>query len=491
VTSISRRRFVGGTLGAAGAASVVTTLPAALQRAVADASDKPGDLSQIEHVVVLTQENRSFDTYFGALRGVRGFSDPDAITLSTGRSVFYQPDPKNPDGYELPFHLDTVNTSAAAVVDLSHAWTAQHNSWHGGKMDNWLPAHRNADGDANGPFTMGYYTRADLPFHYALADAFTVCDRYHCSVMAPTNPNRLYLWTGTIDPDGKNGGPVVDNSEAVPYTWTTYAERLQAAGITWRNYQEPDTGDDNPLAWFAQFQKAPVTSPLYRFGMATVPDLPTAFRDDVMNDNLPQVSWIIGTNASTEHPSYLPAAGAAFISQILEALASNPKVWRKTLLILNYDENDGFFDHVPPPTAPVGTPGEWITGTLPAAAGGIAGPIGLGFRVPMIVISPFSTGGWVSSDVFDHTSTIRFMEVLFGVEEPNISAWRRQTCGDLTTTLRLKQGKAASFPALPGVRFTRDYLLRQYITSQDQPNPAVPTQQTLPTQEPGTRPHTP
>jgi phospholipase C len=490
VTSITRRRFVGGTLGAAGAAGVVTALPAALQRAAADASDTPGDLSQIEHVVVLMQENRSFDTYFGTLSGVRGFSDPDAITLSTGRSVFYQPDPKNPDGYELPFHLDTVATSAAAVVDLSHAWTAQHNSWHGGKMDNWLPAHRAADGNANGPFTMGYYKRDDLPFHYALADAFTICDGYYCSVLAPTNPNRLYGWTGTIDADGKNGGPVVDNSESPPYTWTTYAERLQAAGITWRNYQEPDTGDDNPLAWFRQFQKAPVTSPLYRYGMATVPDLPAAFRDDVMNDNLPQVSWIIGTNASTEHPPYLPAAGAAFIGQILEALASNPKVWRKTVLFLNYDENDGYFDHVPPPTAPAGTPGEWITGKLPAAAGGIAGPVGLGFRVPMFVISPFSTGGWVASDVFDHTSTIRFMEVLFGVEELNISAWRRRTCGDLTTALRLKPGKARSFPALPGVRFTRDYLLRQYITSQDQPNPVVPAKQSLPSQEPGTRPHT-
>jgi phospholipase C len=480
---------VGGSLGAAGAASVASVLPAALQHAVAEASDKPGELSQIEHVVVLTQENRSFDTYFGSLSGVRGFSDPDAIKLPDGRPVWYQPDAKNPDGYELPFHMDTIATSAAAIVDLSHAWTAQHASWNKGAMDNWLPAHRKADGNANGPFTMGYYTRADLPYHYALADAFTICDGYHCSVMAPTNPNRLYGWTGTIDPAGKNGGPVVDNSEAVPYTWTTYAERLQAAGISWRNYQQPDTGDDNPLAWFEQYKKAPVTSPLHKYGMATVPDLPTAFRDDVRNDNLPQVSWLIGTNASTEHPPGLPAAGAALINQILDALASNPKVWRKTVFFINYDENDGYFDHVPPPFAPPGTPGEYLTGKLPAAAGGIAGPIGLGFRTPMIVISPFSTGGWVCSDVFDHTSTIRFMEVLFGVEEPNISAWRRQTCGDLTTTLRLKQG-GKSFPSLPGVRFTRDYLLDQYVTSQDQPNPVVPAKQTLPTQEPGSRPHT-
>jgi phospholipase C len=475
---MSRRRFVGSTVGAIGAASVASALPGAVQKAVADVSDKPGSLSQIEHVIVLTQENRSFDTYFGTLRGVRGFNDPTAITLPTGRPVWYQPDPHNPQGYELPFHLDTINTSAAAATDLSHAWSVQHSSWDGGKMDNWLPAHRAADGNTNGPMTMGYYTRADLPFHYALADAFTICDNYHCSVFGPTNPNRLYLWTAFIDPQGKHGGPVIDNSEARPYTWTTYAERLEKAGVSWRNYQQPDTGDDNPLAWFTQYQQAPHSSPLWRNGMATVPSLPEAFAADVRDSNLPQVSWIIGTNASTEHPPYLPAAGATFISQILEVLAANPKVWSKTVLFLNYDENDGYFDHVPPPTPPPGTADEFIGGL----------PIGLGFRVPMIVISPFSTGGYLSSEVYDHTSTIRFMERVFGVEEPNISAWRRRTCGDLTASLNLQRGRARSFPGLPG---TRNYMLDQYVTSQDQPVPTVPADQTLPVQEPGTRPPVP
>jgi phospholipase C len=213
VNSLSRRHFVGGGLGAIGAAGVVSALPTAMQKAVAEAAenDRPGSLSQIEHVVVFMQENRSFDTYFGTLPG---------------------------------------------VLDLDHHWPTQHSAWDNGKNDNWLPAHRAADGDAAGVFTMAYYTRADLPFHYALADAFTICDNCHCSVLGPTNPNRLYGWTGSIDPDGKNGGPVVDNSEYVPYTWTTYAEMLQAGGVSWRNYQEPDTGDDNPLAWFKQFQTA-------------------------------------------------------------------------------------------------------------------------------------------------------------------------------------------------------------------------------------------
>jgi phospholipase C len=197
------------------------------------------------------------------------------------------------------------------------------------------------------------------------------------------------------------------------------------------------------------------------------------------------VSWIIGTNASTEHPPYLPAAGATVIHELLEALASNPKVFRKSVFFLNYDENDGYFDHVPPPTPPPGTAGEYLS-VLPAAAGGIAGPIGLGFRVPMIVISPLSAGGFVSSQVYDHGSTIQFMERVFGVEEPNISAWRRQTCGDLTGALNLKSSKKVSFPALP-----YNYLLNQYVNSQDQNPPVVPTNQTLPTQEPGTRPPVP
>jgi len=490
MAGISRRRFVGGGLGALGAAGLANALPAAVQKAVADASDNPPrSLSQIEHVIVFMQENRSFDTYFGTLRGVRGFNDPTAITLSTGKPVWYQPDPMNPDGYELPFHLDTLGTSAAAIVDLSHSWVPQHQSWNGGKMDNWLPAHRAADGDANGPFTMGYYERADLPFHYALADAFTICDNYHCSVMAPTNPNRLYAWTGSIDPAGVNGGPVVDNSEAVPYTWTTYAEMLQNAGVSWRNYQEADTGDDNPLAWFKQFQQAPTTSPLYQRGIAPVPQgtLVEAFAEDVRNDNLPQVSWIIGTNGSCEHPPYLPAAGATVISELLEALMSNPAVFNKSVFFLNYDENDGFFDHVPPPTAPPGTAGEYLTSSvLPAAAGGIAGPIGLGFRVPMMVISPFTAGGYVSSDVYDHTSTMMFMERIFGVENTNISAWRRQTCGDLTAALNLPETRPVSIPAVPS-----NYMLNQYVNSQDQNNPVVPTTQTLPTQEPGSRPQVP
>ena len=181
---------------------------------------------------------------------------------------------------------------------------------------------------------------------------------------------------------------MVDNSETPPYTWTTYPERLQAAGISWQVYQEVDNYDDNPLAWFSQYQQAAKSSPLYKRGISVQSSLLDRFAEDVATRRLPQVSWIIGPDYSTEHPPYLPAAGATFMWDLISVLRDNPDVWRKTALFVTYDENDGYFDHVLPKAAPPGTPGEYIS-RLPAA-GGIAGPIGPGFRVPMIVVSPWA-----------------------------------------------------------------------------------------------------
>jgi phospholipase C len=474
---LTRRRFLGAgaaTLGATG----FGLLPSSMQKALASPASDLAHLREIEHVMIVIQENRSFDHYFGTLSGVRGFDDPDAPRLPTGRPVFYQPDALNPDGYELPFHLDMTKTSAAAIHDLSHAWTAQHSAWNDGKMDNWLPAHRAADG-TYGPLTMGYHTRADLPFHYALADAFTICDAYHCSVLGPSWPNHLYAVSGTIDPAGANGGPVVQN--ALPpsggFTWTTYAERLQAAGISWRSYQS----SGGELSWFKQFQNAPKDSPLYENGLQ--PRSQTAVMDDIRSGSLPQVSWI--NSGAREHPPSLPAAGAQYMYDLLDALASTPDVWNKTVLFITYDENDGFFDHVTPPTPPPGTAGEYLTANLPSAAGGVAGPIGLGFRVPMLVISPWSRGGWVSSEVFDHTSMLRFLETRFRVPEPNISAWRRKTVGNLTSTLRFPR-REVPMPKLPD---PAPLLAQEQQEVATLPTPSVPSPQSMPHQERGYRRH--
>jgi phospholipase C len=229
--TMTRRRLLASTTGAVGATMASTLLPTNVRTVLARQPNRRGSLRDIKHVVMLMQENRSFDHYFGTLAGVRGFNDPKALTLHTGRSVFYQPDAESRDGYLLPFHLDTHSTSAQAIPSTSHAWDVQHKAWNNGKMDSWLPAHRNADGLA-APYVMGYYTRNDIPFQFALAESFTVCDNYFSSMFGPTWPNRMFWMTGTNDADGRNGGPIIDNVTPFGgYTWTTYAERLEKAGV--------------------------------------------------------------------------------------------------------------------------------------------------------------------------------------------------------------------------------------------------------------------
>ena len=468
----TRRRVLGTAAGVAGAAAGFDLLPGTVQKALA-AQRPAGGFDAIEHVVVLMQENRSFDHYFGTMPGVRGFSDPEALRLSTGRSVFYQPDTENPDGYTLPFHLDTKTTSAQAIPSTSHAWQVQHQAWNNGRMDQWLPAHRAADG-ANGPYCMSYYERADIPFQFALADAFTVCDNSFCSVLGPTWPNRLFWMTGTNDPNGTHGGPIIAN--VTPngyYTWTTYAERLQAAGVSWKVYQEADNYGCNMLENFQQFVDAQPGDPLYDNGMAR--QAAGAFEDDAENDRLPAVSWIIPTSTQSEHPDYLPAAGADFVASKIEAIAANPEVWAKTVFILTYDENDGIFDHVPPPSPRAGTADEFIGGL----------PIGAGFRVPTLIVSPWTAGGFVCSERFDHTSTLRFLERFTGVAEPNISDWRRRTFGDFTSAFRFDSTRR-SFPALPD---TAALLAAAEQEVADNPAPTLPgADQTVPRQARGWKP---
>jgi phospholipase C len=472
---LTRRRLIGAAAGVASAAAASQLLPPHIRRALAaEPNGRRGSLSDIKHVVILMQENRSFDHYFGTLSGVRGFGDPKALKLKNGRSVFYQPDPHNPAGYTLPFHLDTHRSSAQKIPSTSHAWEVQHSSWHHGAMDNWLPAHRKADGK-NGPYVMGYYTRADIPFHYALAESFTICDTYHCSLFGPTWPNRLYLMSAQIDPHGRHGGPVISNSKPTPYSWTTYPERLTKAGVSWKVYQQQDNYGCNVLEYFKQYQDAPKNSPLYLNGMRT--SSAGQFEYDAQHDKLPTVSWIIPTSTECEHPDFMPAAGAAFVSRTVDAIAANPDVWAKTAFILTYDENDGLFDHVPPPVPRANEPDEFVHGL----------PIGGGFRVPCLIVSPWTQGGWVSSEPFDHTSVLRLLERVTNVAEPNITRWRRRTFGDLTSAFRFGSTDTG-FPRLPDA----DKELEQAKSEVKRlPKPKLPgKKQTPPKQAPGHRPHT-
>ncbi|GAA3049789.1 hypothetical protein GCM10020000_33020 [Streptomyces olivoverticillatus] len=388
------------------------------------------------------QENRSFDHYFGALRGVRGFDDRQGLVFPDGSSVLRQPDPARKDGGQLlPYRMDTTRFNAQNADGLPHDWKSGHEAINHGAMNQWV--------SAKGERCMGYFTREDIPYQYALADAFTLADHYFCSMVGPTDPNRLYLWTGTPGP-GTDGttGPFTDNSVVTDNPvadWTTYAERLEKAGISWRVYHNPSKDDrygdydDNALSYFRQFHAFAKDDPRYVNAMTKF-DL-SAFDRHCKDGTLPTVSWLVAPYLFSEHPSASPDYGADYVNTALQSLFSNPEVWKHTVFLVMYDENDGYFDHVVPPFPPAGTPDEFVGGQ----------PIGLGSRVPLWVISPWSRGGWTNSQVFDHTSVLRFLERVTGVREPNISAWRRAVCGDLTSCFDFTRPDY-SVPSLPDTK---------------------------------------
>jgi phospholipase C len=501
MTDRDRREFLKRTGLALGA------WPTLIQSALAvPANRRTGSIRDVEHVVILMQENRSFDHYFGALRGVRGFSDPRAVTLPSGKPVWHQP---APDGQTaLPFHLDSAVTAAQWLPSLDHSWKGSHALWQ--NHDAWIAA--------KGPMTMGYFARADMPFYYALADAFTICDAYHCSIFGPTNPNRLFLFSGTnglavgndgpqaivnpSDEDNETADPANDAKSFTAYGWTTYAERLSAAGIDWRIYQEYDNFGDNGLAYFARFRGLDRDSDLSQRARHW-PDgsnaanakqsygehLAADFARDVAAGTLPQVSWIVAPTIASEHPESPPAVGQALVASLLAALAAHPDVWAKTVFILNYDENDGFFDHVPPPVpaimpamgkSTVGVDGEIYKGE----------PVGLGPRVPMLIVSPWTTGGFVNSELFDHTSVIRFLETRFGVQEPNITPWRRAVCGDLTSAFDFTDSAAQHDDWIAALPDTAAYVA-SVTTARGLPPVQPPMAGELPAQESGQRPARP
>ncbi len=565
----TRRDFLRSAAVLTGTAFVWGSVPEAIAKALAIDPERGSTFLDAEHIVVLMQENRSFDHCYGALRGVRGFRDPRAHVQSDGNPVWFQTDAKG--GTYAPFRLDMKGTNATWIGGLPHSWPDQVDARNGGRYDRWLVAKPKRDL----PFTLGHYTRQDIPFYYTLADAFTVCDQAFCSSLTGTTPNRLFLWTGTIRRDADD--PARVQNAYTDYdrdaAWTTFPERLESAGVSWRIYQNEislDTGfegeqdpwlssfTDNPIEWFTQYhvrfaasrrafvaartaalpeeiakiekvlQTADLTTDagkalakdlsekkaqlrefeteraayhegawdalpphakaLHEKAFATnegdphhrvlstleyqdgdqarkvqVPkgDTLHRFRQDVETGHLPAVSWIVAPENFSDHPG---AAwyGAWYVSEVLDILTKDPEVWKKTIFVLCYDENDGYFDHVPPFTAP--HPDRPETGKASAGldtrvdwsnAHGRDHAIGLGYRVPLVVCSPWSRGGCVNSEVFDHTSVIRLMEVWLAhrgkpVRETNISEWRRTVCGDLTSVFRPYRGEKTTLPPFLG-----------------------------------------
>lgn len=626
----SRREFLKKALALAAGGHAAGAFPAAIQEALAIDPAPGSTFLDAEHVVILMQENRSFDHLYGSLRGVRGFDDPRAHTLPNGNPVWLQSNSKG-ETYA-PFRLNIKDTKTTWMGCLPHSWTDQTAARNGGKYDRWLDTKKSGTREySHLPLTLGFYNREDLPFYYSLADAFTVCDQNFCSSLTGTTPNRLHLWTGTVraeqSPDSR---PLVRNSD-VEYgswvNWRTFPELLEQHGISWRVYQNEmavPTGlggeeeswlsnfGDNPLEWFTQFHsrhhpghrawlrnqesklaaelaelqarekpdgaavsrverrleqtrkaiaefseenfaKLPgreqslhrrlctVNSgdPHYRELETLVMDLDGVtremkapkgdifhqFRKDAREGKLPTVSWMVAPQKFSDHPDS-PWYGAWYIAEALSILTSNPEVWKKTIFILCYDENDGYFDHVPPfvPPAPdrpeTGKTSPGVDTTLEHVTlaheqewrkkypgGAITeGPVGLGYRVPLVIASPWSRGGFVCSEVFDHTSIIMLLEKILShktgreIRETNISPWRRTVCGDLTSAFRPWNGESMEFPlpverneylaAIQRARF-RDvpgnfHKFTEEEIRQARENPrATPL---LPRQEPGTRP---
>lgn len=579
----SRREFLKKAALLSGAAGFAA-LPASVQRALAIDPAPGTTYLDAEHVVFLMQENRSFDHCYGALQGVRGFNDPRAIRLPNKNSVWLQTNPAG-ETYA-PFRLNIKDTRSTWMGSLPHSWHDQVDARNNGKYDKWLNVKQSGhDEYAKMPLTMGYYTRQDIPFYYALADAFTVCDQNFCSSLTGTTPNRLYFWTGTIRAEQHESSPALVWNEEADYnnmvSWKTYPERLEEQGVSWKIYQNDISVDggftweedswlanfgDNPIEYFTQFhvklserylnyleksaaklpgeiaelekqlsaatadkkealqkqlkekqaqlekvkkdqkiftrekyeQLSPQMKSLHEkafcvnkkdpdFGQlttleyndgntsrkVTIPkgDILYQLREDVKNGQLPTVSWIVAPENFSDHPSSA-WYGAWYVSEVMDILTQNPEVWKKTIFVLTYDENDGYFDHVPPFVAPnprdkdsgkvsegIDTSVEYVSSEQEQKRSHMPeqykreSAIGLGYRVPLVIASPWSRGGWVNSQVFDHTSSLQFLEDFLQhktgkpIKEPNISAWRRTVCGDLSSVFRPYNGEKIKQPA--------------------------------------------
>lgn len=587
----SRRDFLRKSMLLSGAAGFSTIVPASIQRALAIDPQPGTTFLDAEHVVILMQENRSFDHCFGALQGVRGFNDPRAVSLPDKKPVWLQTNERG-ETYA-PFRLDIKDTKVTWMGSLPHSRASQVDANNEGKYDQWLIAKRSGNKQyAAMPLTLGYYSREDLPFNYAMADAFTVCDQNFCSAMTSTTPNRSFFWTGRIVNE-EDGTPKA-NIRNTDYShgkldWGTFPELLEENGIAWKFYQNeiscgggfkgeerswlanfgcnlleffapynvkftpkyvqslqkladtlpgeinklqeesPSSDDaakkikaaiikkqevlDNAQAELLKWNKEQfnrlsdkekslhhraftvnsgdlsyrsVTQLKYEDGgqqrEVTIPegDILFQFRKDVNEGKLPTVSWLAGPQNFSDHPS-APWYGAWYVSEVLDILTKNPEVWKKTIFIVTYDENDGYYDHIPPFSIPDNNK----PGTGKCSAGietevehvrlahelkqGITrkqareAPVGLGFRVPMLIASPWSRGGKVCSQVFEHTSTLQFLETFvnqkFGknIHLENISAWRRTISGDLTSAFSPFDGaRPKALPFLEREQFVKD-----------------------------------
>lgn len=350
----------------------------------------------IDHIVVMMQENRSADTYFGQL-STSGQPGYEAEPM-TGN-----PDPTNLFGPPItPFH----KTNYCDVTDSDHSWKGTHNEVNNGAMDRFTIQNANPGLDPTGSRSMGYYDQGDLPFYYGIATTFGTGDRYFSSVQSQTFPNRLFLLAGTSFGHIRN-----DIFAEAPLNKPSIFNLLDQHGITWRIYASQGAyTQQQPTAYAPWFFK-------YVADQAATRVVPMSqYYTDVANGTLPNVSFIdpdmFGTpqTENDEHPIANVQVGQKFVADAINALLASP-TWSTTALFLTWDEHGGFYDHVTPPAAPApdATLPMWIAGD----------PHDLfdeyGIRVPVVVMSPYSKPNFVSHVVHDHTSILRFIETRFGL----------------------------------------------------------------------------
>ena len=325
----------------------------------------------IDTVVIVSQENRSFDEYFAHLQGVDA---PDAGTTLLDSD----------GGAHTLFHQTDY-----CFGDTSHDWDSMHADWDNGKNDGFVKVN-----DPNGARTLGWFDQTDISFYYDMAGTYGVGDAYFSGLLGPTGPNRLYLYAGTSAGHVKNG-------PGVPSTQPSIFKRMRSASVPFKVYS-------------ASSNTNPTCPGPYAFETAIFcGDIPegsypmTQFDSDAAAGKLPSVSWIYP--GSDEHPSADMQVGESKVQHVFNTLAASPQ-WAHAAFILVYDEGGGAYDHTPPPSA---CEPDAIQPIIPGEASTPGKFDRYGFRVPFVIASPYSKPHHVSHVVYSHTSILRFLELLF------------------------------------------------------------------------------
>ncbi|PWY90012.1 non-hemolytic phospholipase C precursor, partial [Aspergillus heteromorphus CBS 117.55] len=421
-----------------------------------------GSLKDIKHVVIFMQENRSWNSYFGTMAGVRGFNDPNVQVNSDGLPVWYQqvdPDMSTDTKTLLPWYLGYQGGNSTDAIQCMAAgdngYTDSHAALNDGLNNHWA---RN-----NTPWSWGYLKRDDIPIQYAIAEGWTAGDMYQESQVTSTNPNRVTLVSGSVNVPGgpqspDQGGVYIDNNvtpgcdsyniNCYPLKWKTIFEVYEDAGVSWQVYQDRDNFDDNPLARFEQFQNASSSSPLAQKGLSYLGL--EGFYEAAANGTLPEISFIVGPAELSEHPPYMPKDGGWLQKQVVESVINSPE-YSSTLLMISYDESGGYGDHVVPYHSPKDTPGEWMEDPYGMFGKVFVGP---GVRVPFYMVSPWTRGNRVFTERADHNSQILFLEQWLeargydNVQTPEMVHWRREHMSNLVNALDL-DNPDYSLPKLP------------------------------------------